>query len=130
MQTVSERFHQKAVSPFRTPSLKLLVSWDKQYDAGTSFFELDSSDLDSPDILAGINSTIQEWNKYQYLDYTDRVISVEWTREKDDPYSVGQAYVDLVLDNYDDFFTPGSGSDIDGNILPGRPIRLFAGFSG
>jgi hypothetical protein len=73
---------------------------------------------------------VQEWDKYSYTDYTARLITAEWSRQDELPASVSLAMADLVLDNHDDFFTPGSGSAVDGDVLPRRPVKIFAGFGG
>lgn len=131
MQTTTETFFQRAQADLRRISWRLMVSFDKVFDDDVTFFTLDQSLLDGPDVLAsGDNDVVQEWDKYSYADYTDRVVSVEWSRQDELPSSVSLAMADMVLDNHDDFFTPGSGSAIDGNVLPRRPVRLYAGFGG
>jgi len=107
------------------------MSFDKAYDDNVSFFTLDSSVLDGIDVLAPDNNDpIQQWDKYTYAPYTDRVIYMEWSRELEFPFSVSSAMADIQLENTDNYFTPNSGSLIDQYILPKRPIRLLAGFNG
>lgn len=129
MQTVPAIFNQNAVAGIRKPAYQLRMSFDKAFDPGLLFFELDTSLLNGTDVLApSDNNVVQEWDKYIYLDYTDRLMQMEWTREEDMPYSVNLAMADIVLNNYDSYFTRGS-SPLDPNILPKRPIRLLSGFS-
>lgn len=107
------------------------MSFDKAYDDDVSFFTLDSSVLDGIDVLAPDNNDpIQQWDKYTYEPYTDRVIYAEWSRQLEFPYSVSSAMADIQLENTDNYFTPNSGSPISQYILPKRPLRLLAGFNG
>jgi hypothetical protein len=129
MQTTTSRFRQLAAGNVRPLSWGLKASFDKTFDAGITFFTLDQSLLDGPDILAPSgDNPLQQWDKYSYLDYSDRAISIEVTREETEPYSIAQAYADITVNNYDGYFTPNSGSPIDANILPRRPFRALLGF--
>lgn len=131
MQTTSTRFRQLAAGNVRPLSYDVRASFDKTFDEDTTFFTLDTSVLDGPDVLGpSDDNPLQLWDKYAYADYTDRVISIEVTREETEPYSIAQAFADVTLNNYDGFFTPGSGSPIDANILPRRPFRILLGFDG
>lgn len=131
MQTTSQRFDSLAqghVNPF---SWALRASFDKTFESGVTFFELDSSLLDGIDVLApSDNNVVQEWDKYEYSNFTDRAVQLEWSREEDFPYSVNLAMADITLNNYDDLFTSGSGSPLEPNILPRRPFRILSGFGG
>lgn len=128
MQSVSTQFNNHAAGSIRKIAYKVMMSFEKDFTDTIDFFTLDTSELNGPDFLQGSGDVVQEWDKYVYIDYSDRVLSIEWEREEDIPYSVVQSIADVTFDNSDDFFTPGGGSDIDGYILPRRPIRLFAGF--
>lgn len=129
MQTTTPAFDANAVADIRKISWSVRASFDKTLNAGSNFFQLDVSQLDGPDLLQGSGSTIAEWDKYSYTDYSDRVMSVEWSRVEDEPFSVTTAIATITLNNTDDFFTPGVGSAIDGNILPRRPFKISAGFN-
>lgn len=92
---------------------------------------LNSSLLDGPDLLKpSEDNPIQQWDRYEYQDYLDRIVMMEWTRELEFPNSVVLAIADFVVENHDDYFTPNSGSPIDSYILPKRPVRLLSGFNG
>ena len=131
MQTTNATFDNAVNSQTREISWQLRMSFDKAFDPSVTFFTLDVSLLDGPDILAPSDgNVVQEWDKYAYTDYSDRVISIEITREEIEPYSVVQAFADITLNNYDSYFTPNSGSPIDEFILPKRPVRLLLGFEG
>lgn len=112
----------------RSLNWKVLISFEKQFDDNITFFTLDTSLLDSPDFLQGTNNVVQEWDKYEYVDYTDRVIDISVEREDDRPSSVSLGMADIRLNNYDDFFDPLSGSSVSSFVLPGRPIRILMGF--
>lgn len=129
MQTTpSATFDNYAKGSMRPYKQRVFMSFAKDYDVTITFFTLDTSYLDSTDVLSGTNSVIQEWDKYTYTEYSHRVISIEWEREQVTPWSVAQAIADITFDNSDDFFTPGSGSVIADNVLPRRPVRIYAGF--
>lgn len=130
MQSTSSQFDTLAKSAVRPIRAEVRVSFDKQIDPSITFFTLDQSLLDGPDILADENhNVITEWDKYLYRDYSDRIISVEVNREELEPYSVVQAYADVTFDNFDGYFTPNSNSPIAEYILPRRPFRILGGFA-
>lgn len=124
MQADRQGFLTKAASAMRPTSQRVLMSFDKQINDDTTFFTIGQSFVGGPDIIRGDGSVVQEWDKYDYTDYSDRVIAIEWSRTEEVPYSVTQAIADVTLDNHDDFFTP---SDIS-PVLPRRPIKIFSGF--
>jgi len=132
MQTVSSRFTQLTDGPMRPISFRVLMAFNKTYDAGIDFFTIGTSTIGGDDILKGTSNTIQEWDKYVYEDYSDRVLSIEWEREAEPPTSaITLATASLILDNHDDLFTPSNtASPLYGSILPKRPIRINAGFGG
>lgn len=128
MQTVPAQFNSHAANGLRQTAWALRISFDKTFEPGIGFFTLDESLLDGTDLLApSEGEIIQEWDKYNYQDYTDRVIQLEWTREEEVPYSVSQAIADIKLNNYDNYFTRNS-SPLDPNLLPRRPLRILGGF--
>lgn len=129
MQSTTDQFDVYAASAMRPLSHRLRMSFDKTFDAGLQFFEIGVSSIGGSDIIAGTGEVVQEWDKYAYTDYSNRVISLEWSRQQDNPFSANLGMADIVLDNHDDFFTPGAGSAIDGDILPQRPVRIYSGFA-
>jgi hypothetical protein len=105
------------------------MSFLKTYAAGVTFFTIGDSLIGGTDIIKGTGAVVQEWDKYDYEDYTNRVIGFEYTRELDKLLGGSiLAIADVSLNNHDDYFTPGSGSAISADVLPRRPIKLFAGF--
>lgn len=108
------------------------VAFKKEFDPSITYFILDSSLLDSGDLLGySENNPIQEWDKYIYDDYSDKVVSMEWERSNDFPYSVQSAMADITVDNTDNYFThnPVDSSSTQSYILPKRPMRLWQGFA-
>ena len=130
MITVNESFHTKANGQVIHPVPKLSVSFSKTVGNG-GWFTLNSSKLNSDDLLATANNNpFQIWDRFNYTDYTDRLISVDVERSVEFPYGTQAAMADFTLDNYDNYFTPGFGSAIDEDNLPGRPCRVYGGFNG
>lgn len=129
MQTVTQSFHDRAQGEIIPLDWGISISFSKEFDDTIEFFTFDQSEFNGPDLLApNDDNPIQQWDYYEYVPYTNRLISMEWTREIEFPYSVSAAIADFKLNNFDDYFTPNSGSPIDQYILPKRPVRLFAGY--
>lgn len=130
MQVTSAQFDALANAQVRKIAWQLRMSWDKTFDPDVTFFTLDTSLLDGPDVLPpSDDNVVQEWDKYLYSDFSNRVIQMEWQRQEDFPYSVNEAMADITLNNYDDYFTRGSGSPLGEDILPRRPVRILSGFN-
>jgi len=132
MQTVSTQFQNLSEGDVRPLSKACLISFEKDYDPLVEFYTVGVSAFDGGAIFKGDFNTIQEWDKYTYTDYTDRVISMEWDREATFPTNpITRAVATIVLDNYDDLFTPGNtNSALEPYLIPRRPVRLYAGFDG
>ena len=131
MIEVSDEFHRLARGQVIQPIVAPYISYDKDYDPNIGFFTLDYSVLDGPDILGIVETNpLQIWDLYNYKDYSDRLVELTLSRSVEFPYTVQIAQADITFDNHDGFFTPGSGSSIDENNLPGRPARIYAGYQG
>lgn len=132
MQLVSTDFTRRTQAAIRPLSWRSLISFQKNFTSGTTFFTIGTSTIGGSDIIKGDNSVVQEWDKYDYEDYSGRVLSLEYTRESDVPLSpMTQAIATVVLDNHDNYFTPtNTASPIYGYVKPQRPIKLFMGFKG
>lgn len=129
MQATSDQFKKYASGLVRPLSWQARISFTKQFDSAVSFFVLNQSMLDGMDILApSDDNVLQEWDYYNYENFSSRIQMIEYTREIDFPYSVTSSIADFTLNNFDDYFTPNSGSPIDEYILPKRPVRLLTGF--
>lgn len=131
MLSVDNGFHKAASGQVIRPEAQLLVSFSKDYSASVEFFTLDVSQLDSGAMLKPKDDdAVQLWDLYDYADYTDELVSAEWSRSVSFPDSVQYALLDVTLDNTDDLFTAGKGSVLSDDLLPSRPVRLNAGFNG
>lgn len=128
MQSVSDSFITKTKGAMRKLKWRTLMSFDKAFNDDIDFFTIGESTIEGGDFIKGEGDVVQEWDKYVYDDFTNRVLSIEWSREVEPISSLSLAIADITFNNYDDYFTPGSGSEISNNILPYRPIRLYAGF--
>lgn len=130
MQDVSSQFTTLTQSKMRPLAYKVFASFTKQYDPDVEFMTIGVSDIGGGDIIKGVNDVVQEWDKFDYVDLSDRVISLEYNREVDPPLSaLTLATAEITLANNDDFFTPGNqSSPIADYILPRRPVRIQIGF--
>lgn len=129
MQTVSGQFTSYAQGDIRPLAYMVKLAFDKTFDNNIDFFTIGDSLIGGSDFIPGTGDVVQEWDKYQYADYSSRVIDVEWERETEQIGGVQMAMADVVFNNYDDYFTPGGGSEIENYILPYRPIRILSGFA-
>jgi hypothetical protein len=131
MQTVSSAFTTKTDAALRKIFTSVQISFLKNYDAGIDFFTIGVSSIGGSDVIKGTGSVIQEWDKYDYEDYSSRVLSVEVNRETQPPTNpLTFATCDIVLDNHDDLFTPSNtSSPLNGSLLSRRPVRVNVGFS-
>lgn len=132
MQTVSTQFQDYSVGDVRPISQSVLMSFPKDYDPAIDFWTVGVSALDGGDIFKGDSSVIQEWDKYTYTDYSDRVKSIEYDRQAEVPTNpITRCVATVVLDNSDGLFTPGNASSpLVNYLVPRRPIRIFEGFDG
>lgn len=130
MQSVSSAFTSRVQAPVRHIDWRLLMSFLKDFDDNIDFFTIGTSTIGSTDIIKGDSSVVQEWDKYDYEDFSSRVLSIEWVREADPPLGVVTlAMADIVLDNHDDLFTPtNTSSRLYGHLGNGRPVRIYSGF--
>lgn len=132
MQTVSAAFTARAQAAMRKISFAVLISFAKNFDADIDFFTIGTSTIGGTDILKGDGSVLQEWDQYDYTDYSERVLAVEVNREAELPTTpITLATADIVMDNHDDIFTPGNeNSPLAGLLVARRPVRISLGFSG
>lgn len=130
MQTTSTQFENRANGAMRPLSWRALMSFPKAFLPDIDFFTIGVSTIGGGDIIKGDGDVIQEWDKYQYDDYSYRIHQMEVTRQEEDVNSVALAIADIEFENHDNYFTPNAGSVIDEFILPYRPVKLFMGFGG
>ena len=131
MQSVSTEFTTRTNGSIRHLDWRLLASFLKEYDDNIDFFTIGVSTIGSTDIIKGTGDVVQEWDKYDYEDFSARVKSIEYVREADPPLgAVTLGMADITLDNHDDLFTPSNQNGAFYNHLGnGRPIRLYLGFA-
>lgn len=129
MQTASTLSHQLAQGGVRPHKWELLMSFTKQFNNTISYFTLDSSNLDGSNILMPTDDNpIQYWDFYSYSKYRERLQSMSWSSSLAFPHSVQSSMADFTLNNYDNYFTPNTYSPIAPYILPGRPVKILAGY--
>ena len=131
MITVPLSFHTHAQGQVINPKARASVSFAKNYNFDTGYFTLGVSQLNGDDLLGSADMPpIQEWDKYDYVDYGDRLVSVDLERSFEFPYNVQSAIADFTFENTDNYFTPLRGSVIADDNLPRRPVRIYGGFGG
>ncbi len=132
MIDVTPEFHKRAFGQVISPLIELYVSFNKELNEG-EFFTLDKSMLNGSDVLRAGSSDVpaQDWDFYNYNDYSDRLVSINWSRSLEFPYQIQSGMADFSLSNTDNFFTPLNQNSTIGEVnLPARPIRISAGFRG
>lgn len=129
MQT-STTINAKSNGAMRKLKINALMSFPRVYQSSVQFFTIGVSTIGGNHIIKGDGSVVSEWDKYQYDDYTSRIKSIEITRTEEEVNSTSLAQADIVMNNYDNYFTPNRGSVIQDFILPYRPAKLYGGFSG
>lgn len=127
MQT-SVSINAKSQGSIRKLKTNLLMSFPRVYQPSVQFFTIGVSLIGGTHIIKGDGSVVSEWDKYQYDDYSSRVKSIEITRTEEEVNSTALAQADIVLNNFDNYFTPNRGSTIQNFILPYRPTKLYGGF--
>lgn len=132
MQTVTGTFTEKSRGVLQNLTYKLLISWDKTYNASAQWFKIGTSSIGGFDPIKGESTVIQEWDKYNYTDFSDKVIQIERVIETDPPIgSVTSAMADIVLDNTTGWFDPlNEDSPYYGLITAGKPVRFYIGYEG
>lgn len=130
MITTTQEFNQVANGTIRPIAQNTLISFTKQRSASMNWFTLDTSQLDGTDILAtDPDDVIQAWDAYEWQDFSNDVISMNWGRSIQFPYGVQSATCDVTLNNTTQKYTyENEDSPLHGYILPKRPIRTYAGF--
>lgn len=128
MQITGDGFHTLAQRGIRPHIWGFWASFPKNYDDTIEFGEWDTSVWDGGDLWRPVeDNPLQQWDYWEYHNYSHRIVDMSWEREIDFPYSVTSAIANVTINNYDGYFTPNSGSPIDQYILPERPIRLYSG---
>lgn len=130
MISVSDVFHTEARGQIIVPNVGCRFAFNRN-STKRKYFTLDDSVLNGPDLLApNTDNPIQSWDEYNYTDYSGRLVRMEYSRSIEFPYGTQSALADVEVDNFDGYFTPGSGSAVSPYNFPKRPLRLVAGFEG
>lgn len=124
MQAVSPQFIALAEADVRPLSYMATASFTRDYDSSRQFFTVGVSSIGGPDIIRGTNDVLQDWDRYLYTDYSERLIQIEWSRTEAQVSSVTSSIGELTFDNHDGFFSADNFS------FPYRPFKLYAGFGG
>lgn len=107
----------------------LNISWKRVQNGSTVFATVGTSLVGGIDIIEGQNSVVVKPDMFTYFDESDKVISVEYDRELNEPLGgIAMAMLDVTLDNSDARFTPEQNATIGTAILPNRPINSHIGF--
>lgn len=120
--------YRRTFLPIRDIAAGVQISFSRTYDAAASFFTVGSSAMDGGDVFQGNGSTIQEWDKFDYTDYSDYLRSIEYHYEQDVIGGMVLGYTDFALMNKDNMFSPYEDTPISANIAPNRPVKLHTGF--
>ena len=136
MIKVSDEFHKLAAAPVRPLDWDVAISFSKQRNPDTAWFQLNQSQLNGTDLLTSdMENPIQLWDTYEYSYLKERLIGASFTRSVEFPYNVQSCIADFDLNNYDRLFSYTEDendnlSPIAKYILPKRPCRLYLGFKG
>lgn len=131
MQIVDPAFTQTSQGELIPVDYDFTVAFDKQFDPNITWFTYDVSQYNGGDLYAPTDDNeLQEWDKYKYTSYKNRIVTLDYSRSIDFPYSVQSAIADVTLDNYDDLFTPFSDPTLGQYMIPKRPLRLYSGYQG
>lgn len=131
MQTVSTDFTTRTNSRVRKLKAAAQLAFTKTKSVTTRYFTVGVSMVGGTDPIGPPDNVgdITEWDKYEYTDFSNRILHMEATHEQDITGNLTMGIADLELHNTDDKFTP----DVDPTIgtyvqSPHRPMRLSAGF--
>lgn len=131
MQTVSADFTTRTNQRVRKLKAAAQIAFTKTKSATTQYFTVGISSVGGLDPIGPPTNVgdITEWDKYNYDDYSDRILGMEATHEQDITGNLTMALADLELHNTDDKFTPDVDVTIGDKVQsPHRPMRLAAGF--
>ncbi len=104
MQIVPSWYNALANGNIRPHTWGAYISFTKEYDDAITFFTLNVSQLDGTDILStSVDNPLQDWDLYEYTDFSERVIYQSVQRELEFPYSVVNSIADFSLNNYDNY---------------------------
>ncbi len=120
MQNVNALIQSVTVASSRCPGVRASVCWDRSTQL-TNWFRLDSSTLDSGDILTltsyanGVepNELISQMDSFIYEDESENLISAEGTSDLwGDNFQSALSEIDLTLDNTTQRYTPSTDKNL------------------
>lgn len=122
-------FDSMTTATVRYTRAKVLVAWTRVASA-VNYATVGVSVVNGTDIVKGEGDIgINEVDRFDYFDETDKVIRLEYERHLVEPlggFSMGMA--DILLDNTDLRFTPNYNNTIGTALRPNRPLKVFVGF--
>lgn len=131
MQVVSAEFTTRTNQRVRKLKAAASIAFTKTKSLTTRYFTVGVSEVGGVDPIGPPTSVgdITEWDKYEYTDFSNRILGMEATHEQDIMGSLTMGMADLELQNTDDKFTPDVDPIIGSKVQsPHRPLRLAAGF--
>lgn len=131
MQSVSTQFTTRTQARVRKLKAACQMAFTKTVSTATRYFTVGVSSVGGPDPIGPPSNVgdITEWDKYNYDDYSDRLLGLEVTHEQDITGNITMAIADYELQNTDDKFTPGVDPTIGDYVQSlHRPVRLSGGF--
>lgn len=130
MQAVTSAFQTAAAAPYNEPNFGVLLSWLKNFNASTQFFQIGVSPIGGTHPIKGNNDNITLFDKYDYVREDPYVnnLTVERTISTI-PIGTMSAQLDLELDNTTKRFLPNYDATIGDFVTrPGRPVKVNSGF--
>lgn len=131
MQTVSPLFTERTNNRVRKLKAAASIAFTKTKSTADKYFTAGISTVGGPDPIGPPTNVgdITEWDKYNYDDFSNRILSMEANHEQDLFGSLTMGIADVELINTDDKFTPGVDPTIGDKVQSlHRPVRLAAGF--
>lgn len=122
--------YSRSMADVRRVDWRIEIAFERQFDPLKQFFTIEDSAIGGPDIIRGSDDVLQDWDKYIYTDYSDRIVDVAVDREENPRWSVSMAMADFTLNNYDGLFDPDGDSPLVEYMYRSRPVRIFMGFDG
>ena len=106
------------------------ISWLRNEDTNAGFAVVGTSTISSTDLVKGAGLTsVSNPDIYDYVDETDKVISIDYDRKIIEPTGgMSTAIMTVVLDNIDGRYSPNQNATIGTAVLPKRPINMHIGF--
>ncbi len=131
-QAVSTAFDDAVAASVNDVTFGFLVGWDKDYDAGATFFKIGTSAINGPDFLKGAGEDVTFFDKYQYESESANINDISVNRTSSvTPYGVFSAQADIELSNVSKRYLPGFDPDIGAYVNKNRrPLKISAGFNG